>query len=165
MKLPPYRLQTLFDMREKAKKAAEDAYAEAQKEMQAEQARLDEMKAELAAKVEYRENKANEYTAKAAAGELNIHTITSGHRHVERLKEEEAAYEVEIDKQRERLQEAEKVVEKKREEMVAANQEFKALEKHKEKWEKKIRREMMLKEEDAADDISQSMFLRQKRQQ
>ncbi len=164
MKMPEYRLKTLYEMREKAKKAAEDAFAEAQKELNAEQTRLDEMKAELAAKVEYRENKAQEYTSKAAAGELNIHAITSGHRHVERLKEEEAAYEVEIDKQRERLQEAEKVVEKKREEMVKASQEFKALEKHKEKWEKKTKREIRLKEEDNADDISQSIFLRNKRQ-
>lgn len=157
--LPPYRLQALFDIREKAKKAAEDAYAEAQKDLNAEQQKLDEMKAELAAKVEYRENKHAEYTQKASEGELNIHSITSGQRHIERLKEEEAAYEVEIDKQRERVVEAEKVVDKKREEMIAANTDFKALEKHKEKWAKKIKREIMLKEEDAAEDIAQTLYL------
>ncbi|MFH1810897.1 MAG: flagellar assembly protein FliH [Pseudomonadota bacterium] len=163
MKLPDYRLQTLFNLREKAKKAAEDAYAEAQKEMAAEQARLDEMKAELAAKVEFREGKRHEYAEKASRGEMNVHTMTSSQRHIERLKEEEAAYEVEIDKQRERLHEAEKVVEKKREEMVVANRDFKALEKHKEKWAKKTRREIMLKEEDAAEDIAQAQFLARQR--
>jgi flagellar export protein FliJ len=163
VKLPDYRLKALFDIREKAKKAAEDAFAEAQKEVNQEQQKLDEMKAELAAKVEYRENKAQEYVRKAAEGELNINTITSGQRHIERLKEEEAAYEVEIDKQRERLQEAEKVLEKKREEMIVANRDFKALEKHKEKWTKKVKKEIMAKEEDAAEDIAQSQYnLRQR---
>jgi flagellar export protein FliJ len=165
MKLPPYRLQALFDIREKAKKAAEDAYAEAQKACQAEQARLDEMKAELAAKVEYRENKRREYAEKASRGEMNVHTMTSSQRHIERLKEEEAAYEVEIDKQRERLHEAEKVVEQKREDMIVANRDFKALEKHKEKWAKKTKREIMLKEEDAAEDIALAQYLARQREQ
>lgn len=163
MKLPAYRMQALFDLREKAKKAAEDAYAEAQKAMAAEQARLDEMKAELAAKVEYRENKRREYAEAASRGEMNVAKMTSSQRHVERLKEEEAAYEVEIDKQRERLHEAEKVVEKKREEMIVANRDFKALEKHKEKWAKKTKREIMLKEEDAAEDIALAQFLARQR--
>lgn len=158
-KLPKYRLQTLFEIRAREKKEAEDAFAEAQKSVNEEQRRLDEMKAELAAKVEYREKKRQEYSEKAAQGELNIHAITSGQRHIERLKEEEAAYEVEIDKQRERLQEAEKVLEQKREEMINANREFKAMEKHKEKWEKKKKREISLKEEDAAEEIAQSLYL------
>jgi len=162
-KLPKYRLQTLFEIREKEKKEAEDAYAEAQRGVNEEQRKLDEMKAELAAKVEYRENKRREYSEQAAAGALNINAITSGQRHIERLKEEEAAYEVEIDKQRERLQEAEKVLEKKREEMVEANREFKAMEKHKEKWQKKVKREIMLKEEDEAEDIAQTLYMKRNR--
>jgi flagellar export protein FliJ len=162
-KLPKYDLQTLFEIRERAKKKAEDAFAEAQKALAKEQAKLDEMKAELAAKVEYREKKKQEYSQKAARGELNIHSITSGQRHIERLKEEEAAYEVEIDKQREKVKEAEKVVEKKREEMVKANREFKALEKHKEKWVKAKKKAILAKEEDAAEDIAQTLYIARRR--
>lgn len=162
-KLPDYRLQTLFSLRERAKKDAEDAYAEAQRLVNDEQRKLDEMKAELAAKVEYREKKKQEYSEKAARGELNIHAITSSERHVDRLKEEEAAYEVEIDKQREQLQEAEQELEKKREEMLKANQEFKALEKHKENWTQQVKHERQIKEEDAAEEIAQSLFLRKSR--
>ena len=164
VKLPKYDLQTLFEIRERAKKAAEDAFAEQQKAVAKEQTKLDEMKAELAAKVEYREKKRLEYLEKAARGEMNVHNITQSQRHIERLKEEEAAYEVEIDKQRERLKEAEKVLEKRREEMVEANREFKALEKHKEKWLKKKRREIEAKEEDAAEDIAQAQFIKLSRQ-
>ncbi|MBN2359074.1 MAG: flagellar assembly protein FliH [Deltaproteobacteria bacterium] len=160
VRLPKYDLQTLFEIRERSKKAAEDAFAEQQKAVAKEQTRLDEMKAELAAKVEYREKKRIEYLEKAAKGEMNVHTITQSQRHIERLKEEEAAYEVEIDKQRERLKEAEKVLDKRRQEMVDANREFKALEKHKEKWVKKKKKEIEAKEEDAAEDIAQSQFLK-----
>jgi hypothetical protein len=46
-KLPDYRLQTVYDMRDKSKKEAEDAYAEAMKAKNEEEKKQKDMEAEL----------------------------------------------------------------------------------------------------------------------
>lgn len=157
-KLPPYRLQALFDIREKAKKEAEEAYAEKKKAVAEQEKILDEMKQTLREMIQKREEKKAEYAEKMRSGQLNITQIQANDRHIERLKHEEQAYQVEIQRQEERVREAEAEAEKAMEAMLKATQEFKALEKHKEKWLKQVRREQMLKEEDAAEDIAQAQY-------
>lgn len=157
-KTPAYRLQVLFEMREQAKKAAEEVYAEKKKLVAVEQAKLDEMKQKLADMIAMRHEKKAEYAEKTRRGELTVSQITANDRHIERLKSNEAAYQVEIDRQMERLRQAEKVAEDALQKVVEATQQFKALEKHKEKWLKQIKREQMIKEELAVEDIAQAQF-------
>ena len=76
------------------------------------------------------------------------------------MKQQEAAYQVEIDRQQERLQEAERVAAEAMDLVVKATQDYKALEKHKEKWSKHVRREAMLKEEDQVEDIAQAQYFK-----
>ncbi|MEW5848545.1 MAG: flagellar assembly protein FliH [Myxococcota bacterium] len=163
-KLPDYRLQTLFDMREKARKEAEDAYAEAMKAKLAEEKKLEEMKQELERMIQAREAKRLEYAERAAKGEYNVSQIQANHRHIDRMKEKEGAFKMEIEKQKDAIKRAEEVVEEKKQAMIEATQEFKALEKHKEKWAQEVKREMAIKEEDNLEDIAQTIFLRRMRE-
>lgn len=157
-KLPAYRLQALFDIREKEKDQAEEAYAEKKRGVAEQEKIRDEMKQNLRDMVALREAKKQEYNEKMREGALNVTQIQANDRHIERLKHEEQAYQVEISRQEDRVREAEAEAEEAMQAMLKANQEFKALEKHKEKWLKQVKREMALKEEDALEDIAQAQY-------
>jgi len=155
---PAYRLQVLFEMREKAKVEAEEVYAEKKKLVIVEQKKLEEMKEHLRSLVQKRQDKKAEYAERTRRGEYTIAQITSNDRHIEKMKQQEAAYQVEIDRQQERLTEAERVAAEAMEVVVKATQDYKALEKHKEKWQKQVKREQMMKEEEAVEDIAQAQY-------
>jgi flagellar biosynthesis chaperone FliJ len=157
-KKPAYRLQALFDIREKAKGEAEDFYAGKQKELVVEVKKHEAMKEKLREMIQAREDKKRDYTEKLRKGELNITQIQGNDRHLDRMKQEEAAYQVDIARQAEQVKHKEAEVADAKELMLKANQDFKALEKHKEKWEKAVKREAMLKEEDAVEDIAQAQY-------
>lgn len=159
-KLPPYRMQTLFDLREKAKEEAEEFYAGKKKAVAKEQQKLDDMKQTLRDMAAARQAKKEEYAEKMRAGDLNINAIQANDRHIEKLKQEEQAYQVEIQRQHERVNEAQAEADDAMEAMLKATQDYKALEKHKEKWMKQVKREVMLKEEDAADEIAQAQYFK-----
>ncbi len=156
-KTPAYRLQVLFEMREKKKKEAEEVYAEKKKVVE-EQKKLDDMKNTLKEMVQHRHDKKREYAERTRAGEYTVSQITANDRHVERLKQQEQAYQVEIDRQAERVQEAERVAQEAMEALVKATQDHKALEKHKDKWLKAVKREAAMKEELAVEDIAQAQY-------
>jgi hypothetical protein len=155
---PAYRLQVLFEMREKKKKEAEELYAEKKKLVAVEQKKLDDMRNKLKEMVQHRIAKKAEYAERTRKGEYTVNQIQQNDRHVERLKQQEAAYQVEIDRQQERVQEAERVAAEQMEVVVKCTQDFKALEKHKEKWAKQVKKEMMMKEEMASEDIAQAQY-------
>jgi YscO-like protein len=155
---PKYRLGVLFDIREKAKKAAEDDYAAAQKRVVEEQKKLDGMRQHLREMEQARELRRREYADRMRTGELSINQIQGNDRHLDRMKAEEQAYLVDISRQQEVLVETQALAETKKEAMIKATQDFKALEKHREKWDKKVRYDMMQQEEAAAEDIAQAQY-------
>jgi hypothetical protein len=155
-----YRLQVLFEMREKAKTEAEEVYAEKKKLVIVEMKKMDEMREHLKGMVQKRQDKRTEYAERTRQGEYTINQIQANDRHIEKMKQQEAAYQVEIDRQQERIEEAERVAAEAMELVVKATQDFKALEKHKEKWQKQVKREAMLKEEDAVEDIAQAQYFK-----
>ena len=97
---PPSRLQTLFDIREKEKKAAEDVYAQKKRKVLEEEQTLKEMQDKHAEMIAMREAKL-EYAEKIREGGMKISKINANDRHIARLKEKEVAYLGEIDKQKE----------------------------------------------------------------
>jgi flagellar biosynthesis chaperone FliJ len=159
-KSPAYRLQVLFEMREKAKIAAEEEYADKKKLVVVEEKKLGDMRQQLTDMIQARNDKKTEYASRTRNGEYTIHQITANDRHISRLKQNEAAYQVEIDRQEERLKEVERVAAEALQKVVEATQEHKALEKHKEKWQKQVRREQAMKEEEAVDDIAQAQYFK-----
>ena len=111
-----------------------------------------------------REAKKLEYAEKIREGGMKINEINANDRHIARLKEEEVAYLGEIDKQKEAVKLAEKAAQQAMDDMLEATKSFKALEKHKEKWQKEVKREQMLKEEDALEDVAQAQYFAQLKQ-
>jgi hypothetical protein len=91
--------------------------------------------------------------------------ITANDRHIEKMKQEENAYQVEISRQGERVREAEAVAEEAMQDMLKASQDYKALEKHKEKWLKGVKREIQIKEEEAVEDIAQAQYFARLKEQ
>jgi len=157
---PAYRLQVLFEMREKSKLEAEELYAEKKKLVVIEQKKLEEMKQTLKDMVQRRQDRKADYAERTRRGEYTIAQIQGNDRHIEKMKQQEAAYQVEIDRQQERLIEAERVAEEAMALVVKATQDFKALEKHKEKWQKAVKRELAMKEEEQVEDIAQAQYFK-----
>ncbi len=158
---PAYRLQVLFEMREKAKVEAEELYAEKKKLVVVEQKKLDDMKQTLKDMIQKRADRKADYAERTRRGEYTVNQIQANDRHIDKMKQQEAAYQVEIDRQQERVVEAERVAEEAMGLVVKATQDYKALEKHKEKWAKQVKRELMMKEEDAVEDIAQAQYFKQ----
>jgi flagellar biosynthesis chaperone FliJ len=157
-RLPDYRLQALYDMRERAKKDAEDAYAKEQQKVAAEEKKLKEMEDTLEQMKTTREQKRTEYADAMRNEMLNIEKIQINNRHIDMLKEKEVAFIAEIAKQEDTVQKAKDAAEEAKQKMLKATQDFKALEKHREKWLKGVKNAMEQKEEGEVEDISQAQY-------
>ena len=158
-KKPQYRLKTLLGLREKLKTEAERVLGERLAALKQEEQRLAEMQEELERMIARREAKQREYAEKQMRGEMRAQAMVSGNAYIERLKEQEAAQQEAIKGQQQVVTQREEDVKDAREKLTVATQELKALEKHREKWEKQVKREQQLKEEEALDELAQTIFL------
>lgn len=161
--MPPYRLQTLLEMRERAKKEAEEAFSAAVKALEKEKAELKRLQEDLEKRRASRKAKVEAYLQEVMAKGAGINGLTMMGRYEQRLKDEELQVELEIAKQQEVVKVAERVVEQRRREMAEAAKELKAIEKHKEKWVKEIRTERQMREELNQEEIGNTLFLMRQR--
>ena len=157
--MPPYRLQVLLDIRTKAEDEAKEAFAQAVKAAEKEKKqlatmnqRLEQMKVERKAKIQAF---LEEMTQKGGG----ISGFQQMGRFEQRLKDEEAQFMLEIERQKEVVVQAEKLVEQRRVEMAEAAKEKKAIEKNKEAWTKQVRAERMKKEELNQEEIGAVLHL------
>lgn len=161
--MPPYRLQALLDIRTKAEDDAKEAFSQAVKAAEQEkkqlvtlQQTLERMKVERKAKVQAF---LQEMTAKGGG----INGFQQMGRFESRLKDEEAQQALEVERQKEAVVQAEKLVEQRREEMAEAAKEKKAIEKNKEAFIKQVRTERMQKEELNQEEIGNTLHLQRMR--
>ena len=154
-----YRLQTLLGLREKAKNEAERHLGECLAALQQEKERLADMEQELEQMIAKRQARMRDYSEKQMRGEMSAQAVISANAYIERLKEQEEAQKDAIEGQKDVVAGREEDVRDAREKLTVATQDLKALEKHKEKWEKKIKREKQLKEEEALDELAQTIYL------
>lgn len=156
--LPEYRLQTLFNIRERSKKAAEDVYAKAQKKVAAAESQLSTMQETLEAMKTTKDEKRLEYANAMQKEIMTIEKIDINNLHLKMLVEKEAAFEVEINKQIAVVAQLKKIAKDALDKMLVATQEFKALEKHKEQWLKEVKKGIEKKEDEEGDEISQAQY-------
>ena len=162
--MPPYRLQTLLEIRERSKKEAEQAFADATKALEQQRAELRRMEEELATRKAERKQKVMAHLQQVMAkGNAGVSGFNQMNRYEERLKDEEAQLALEIERQKEVVRVAEKLVEQRRREMAEAAKELKAIEKHKENWQKQVRTERQAKEELNQEEIGNTLFLMRQR--
>lgn len=160
--MPPreYRLETLLGLREKKKEEAERHLGECLAALKVEQDRLAEMEAELDRMIAKREAKKREYAEKQMRGELSAQGAIAANVFIERLKEQEEAQRNAIEGQHSVVSQKQQDVDGAREDLARATQDMKALEKHKEKWQDQVKKEIQQKEDEALDDIAQSLYNR-----
>lgn len=156
--MPTYRLQVLYDIKERKEKEAKDEWAAAQVRQREQEKLLQDYKVELERMIEDRKRRREDYSLKLASGEMKITDQSSANRFIERLKEKEKEQEAKIESQRENVRNAEKETNKAREAYLLASQDLKALQKHKEKWQAEWKKEAAMKEEDNLDEIGQVIF-------
>ncbi|WP_309889454.1 flagellar assembly protein FliH [Archangium sp.] len=161
--MPPYRLQVLLEMRERAKEEAENAFSDAVKALEKEKAELKRLEEDLAKRKAERKQKVKEYLDQVMAKGAGIKGLTMMNRYEERLKDEEAQVALEIERQKEAIKVAERLVEQRRREMAEAAKELKAIEKHKETFQKQIRAERQAREELNQEEIGNTLFLMRQR--
>lgn len=158
--LPPYRLQTLLELRERKKEEAERELSRTMAELKAAQDKQAAMELELERMVAKREARRRDYMERAMKGEIAAMEAVNINKYIERLKEQEALQQDAIDGQKAVVAQREEDVDVARKALIKANQELKALEKHKEKWLEEVKKEIAAKEEQVMDELAQSIYLR-----
>ena len=156
---PEYRLQTLLKIRERKKEAAEQYLAQCLKILREEQERLLEMEEELERMIAKRQTKMREYAEKTMRGEMTAQDAVGANVYIDRLKELEEAQQNAIEGQKAVVAQKDEDVKGARQDLAAATQELKALEKHREKWEKEEKKKEEARQEDAMDEVAQTIFL------
>ncbi len=163
--LPPYRLQSLLEVRERKKEAAEQYLGSCMTALKREEDKLREMELELTRMVAKRETRRREFLEKAMKGEVSALDAINNNKYLERLKELELVQKDAIDGQKSVVAQRQEDVELARKDLILANQELKALEKHKEKWADEIKKERAAREENTMDEMAQTIFTRRKADQ
>ncbi|MFB1481991.1 flagellar assembly protein FliH [Corallococcus sp. RDP092CA] len=161
--MPPYRLQSLLDMREKAKEEAEQAFSDAVKALAKEEKEQARLEAELERRRKERKAKVAEYFQQIMAKGAGINGMNMMGRFEERLKDEEAQVSLQIEHQKEVVRTAGRLVEQRRMLMAEAAKELKAIEKNKEKFVKQVRKERQEREELNQEEIGNALFLARQR--
>lgn len=162
-KQPEYRLQVLLELRQRKKDETERALGAALVAHKGELDKQQQMEAELARMLAKREQRRREYAEKAMRGEMSARDVTGAQTYLERLEEQEDAQKNAIEAQKAVVADKQREVDTARAALVKANQELKALEKHKEKHTEEWKKEMQAKEEEAMDELAQQIFLRGER--
>lgn len=157
--MPPYRLQALLDIRTKAEDEAKEAFSAAVKALEVEKRKLSEMQQTLDRRKVERKAKVAVFLEEMTKKGGGIGGFQQMSRFEERLKDEEAQLVLEIERQKESVTHAEKLVEQRRVEMAEAAKERKAIEKHKENWQKQVKYERQQKEEMNQEEIGNTLHL------
>jgi flagellar biosynthesis chaperone FliJ len=163
MKGSTYPLQTLFELREKAKKETEEAFAKAKQKHDAAKQKLQTMQTDLENMIAARKGKQHEYAEGLRQKETQVKTAQVQQQHVKSLMKQEEDQKEAIEKQRDVVSQEREKMKHAQKIMITASQEYKALEKHKEKWQLEKKKRIENKLEIQADELAQSQFLKSKR--
>lgn len=161
--MPPYRLQALLDIRTKAEDEAKEAFSAAVKDAEKQKKQLATMQQQLERMKVERKAKVQAFLAEMTAKGGGISGFQQMGRFEQRLKDEEAQFALDVERQKEVVVQADKLVEQRRAEMAEAAKEKKAIEKNKEAFLKQVRAERMAKEELNQEEIGNALHLQRTR--
>lgn len=141
-KAPKYRLQVLLTLKERAKRQAEIDLARAIKKLEEEKKKLEELEDEKKKLLERIESERQEMREKVGGGEALVKDPQVHLNFIRKLKEDLEELERKIEDQKEQVRLAERGVQRARSDYILAAQEMDVMQKHKELWEKKLRKEL-----------------------
>lgn len=163
--MPAYRLKTLLEIRERAKEAAEQAFTEAVQALAKQKAELKRLEDDLAKRKEERKSKIAAYLEEVMSKGTGAGGLTNMNRFENRLKDEEVQVQLNIERQKEAVKGAEKLVETRRAEMAEAAKDLKAIEKHQENWKKEVKHRREMHEESVQEEIGNALHLARMREE
>src|SRR3972149_163721 len=130
MSLPKYRLQPVLDSKEKKKKDAEQALAEARKELTKQQQILQERENDVLNAVETKQQFTTQFMEKMDQG-MELPKITQGKAYIEVLKQNIVTAKKKVEDQKKVVVLSEKKVEAAIGKLTETTKEMKVIEKHK----------------------------------
>ena len=160
-----YRLQIVLDRKEEARQQAALYLAEKKEILKKEQEELQRLNQEL---LENEKRRQKEYDAMAnegITGGLDANTAQQRLNFVKRLDHLAGELKFKITEQEERIQFAEDEVEEALQDLVDACRELKVMQKHKEKWQKQIKKEEETKEQNEMNEIGSIMYVENRSRQ
>lgn len=162
--MPAYRLQTVLEIRERAEEAAKQAFAGAARALSTAQEELTRLEVDLEQRKVARQVRIKAHLDEVMArGVTGLKSLTLMNRFEQRLKDEEAEVALDIERQKDVVKAAEKVLAQRRQEMSEAATEKKAIEKHKDKWSAQIRKDRDDREQIVQEEIGSALFLARSR--
>ena len=163
--MPPYRLQTLLEIRDRAKDAAEQAFTEAVQALAKQKAELKRLEEDLERRRKERKGKVAAFLQEVLAKGTEAGGLANMNRFENRLKDDEVQVELNIERQKEAVKGAEKLMESRRLEMAEAAKDLKAIEKHQEHWKKEVKHRREQREESVQEEIGNALHLARVRQE
>ncbi len=161
--MPPYRLQTLLEMRETAEEEAKQAFSEALRALAKEQEALKKLEEDLERRKVERKQKVQAYMEEVMKRGVFATGMTQMNRFEAKLKDDEAQVGLDIERQKETVRQAELVVEQRRAEMAEAAKDKKAIEKHKENWKKDVKKQAQDREDMQGEEVGNALHLARQR--
>jgi flagellar biosynthesis chaperone FliJ len=163
--MPPYRLQTLLEMREAAEEEAKQVFSDAMRALTKEQVALKTLEEDLERRKIERKAKVQTYMEEVMKRGVYATGMTQMNRFEQKLKDDEAQVGLEIERQKETVRQAELLVETRRMEMAEAAKDKKAIEKHKDTWKKEVKKVQQDREDMQQEEIGNALHLARTRKQ
>ena len=162
MALPKYRLQLILDKRQKIKEDAEKELSQAQKLLEDERQLEKQKELEVEQAKQHKEDSKKELNKKMLEGQMDVAKVQNHKNFLKSLDFEIEKAKERLVAQQQKVKEAEKFLEQKRMELIQATTEFQAMEKHKEKWLEKVKKEIETAEANEQEEIGNVLFLARK---
>lgn len=152
-----YRLQVLLDIKFRAKRQAEIVLAKAIKKLKEEEEKLKELELEKKKIEEKIHKERNAMFVKVSGGGAMAKDPQVHKNFIRKLEEDLEEQERKIEEQKEVIKQAQKALQRARQDYLIAAQELNIMEKHKELWEKKIRKELTALEDKEMNELGQTI--------
>src|SRR6185436_18217103 len=165
MALPKYRLQLILEKRQKIKEDAEKALSEAQKLLEDEKKLEKQKELEIEQAKQRKEDSKKELNKKMLEGVMDVAKVQNHKNFLKSLDFEIEKAKERLVAQQQKVKQAENFLEQKRVELINATTEFQAMEKHKEKWLEKVKKEIETAEANEQEEIGNVLFLARKMKQ
>ena len=148
-----YRLQPLLQIKEQARKRAEIALAKALVRLEKEKKKLSQLEEEKREIIRRRKKIRLELHQKVSTGQASAKDGQVGINFLRKLEDDEKQKDDEITAQKKTIEECETSVKRTRRDYIDAVKEVRVMEKHKELWRKKVRKELERQEEKELDEL------------
>ena len=161
--MPQYRLQTLLEIRETAEEEAKQIFADQMRVVTKEQTALKKLEEDLERRKAERKAKVQAYMGEVMKRGVFATGMTQMNRFEQKLKDDEAQVALDIERQKETVRQAQLLLETRRAEMADAAKDKKAIAKHKETWQKDVKKQRDDREDMQGEEIGNALHLARQR--